>query len=261
MTQPWPVQITALTPAACGAARWRKAGTSWVTVIVKATFDLVHGQLATLTTPREIVREDRYRERTGSLEEASETAPYLPTAGVLLAGHAHAPGGRAAPTAAARLAIVRERPLLDKTVHVFGDRASGASHAQPFVKMPLVYERAYGGAGMAENPVGMGIAGTAAQPNVLDTTSSQRPELVTGVTLGATGVTSWPLPESTNAGPPVAPSALTVPDPATSASASGRVVGVPAAPKLPPRQTPPASPTATAKASTPPPKRSILKKD
>jgi len=175
VTQPWPVQITALTPAACGAARWRKAGTSWVTVIVKATFDLVHGQLATLTTPREIVRDDRYRERTGSLEEASETAPYLPTAGVLLAGHAHAPGGRAAPTAAARLAIVRERPLLDKTVHVFGDRASGASHVQPFVKMPLVYERAYGGAGMAENPVGMGIAGTAAQPNVLDTTSPQRP--------------------------------------------------------------------------------------
>ena len=144
-------------------------------MIVKATFDLVHGQHATLTTPREIVREDRYRERTGSLEEASETAPYLPTAGVLLAGHAHAPGGRAAPTAAARLAIVRERPLLDKTVHVFGDRAPGASHAQPFVKMPLVYERAYGGAGMAENPVGVGIAGTAAQPNVLDTTSPQRP--------------------------------------------------------------------------------------
>jgi hypothetical protein len=175
VTQPWPIQITALTPAACGAARWRTAGASWVTVIVKATFDLVHGQSATLAAPREIVREDRYRERTGSLEQASETAPYLPSAGVLLSGHAHAPGGRAAPSAAARLAIVRERPLLDKTVHVFGDRALGATHAQPFVKMPLVYERAYGGAGTPENPVGVGIAGTAAQPNVLDTTSPLRP--------------------------------------------------------------------------------------
>jgi uncharacterized protein YjbI with pentapeptide repeats len=175
VTQPWPVQITSLTAAACGAARWRTAGASWVTVIVKATFDLVHGQLATLTTPREIVREDRYRERTGSLEDASEMAPYLPSAGVLLAGHACAPGGRAAPTAAARLAIVRERPLLDKTVHVFGDRAPGATHAQPFVKMPLVYERAYGGAGTPENPAGVGSAGTGAQPNVLDTRSPQRP--------------------------------------------------------------------------------------
>ena len=175
MTQPWPIQITALTPAACGAARWRKAGTSWVTVIVKATFDLVHGGAATLTTPREIVREDRYRERTGSLEEASETAPYLPGAGVLLAGHAYAPGGRAAPTAAARLAIVRERPLLDKTVHVFGDRPHGVTHAQPFQKMPLVYERAYGGAGMPENSVGLGLAGTAAQPNVVDSTNPRNP--------------------------------------------------------------------------------------
>ncbi len=88
--------------------------------------------------------------------------------------------------------------------------------------------------------------------------------IVTGVALGstATGLTSSPLPESTNAGPQVAPSALTVPDPATNASASGKVVSVPAPqPKLPPRQTPPTSPPATAKASTPPPKRSILEKD
>jgi uncharacterized protein YjbI with pentapeptide repeats len=173
--QPWPVQITAITPAACGASRWRKAGTSWVTVIVKATFDLVHGQLATLTTPREIVREDRYRERTGSLEEASETAPYLPSAGVLLVGHAHAPLGRAAPTAAVRLAIARDQPRLDKALHVFGDRATGATHAEPFQRMPLVYERAYGGPGLAENPVGVGAPAMGAQPNVVDPKNPQRP--------------------------------------------------------------------------------------
>ena len=87
--------------------------------------------------------------------------------------------------------------------------------------------------------------------------------IVTGVALGgsATGVTSSPLPESTNAGPQLVPSAPNVPNPATSTSASGRVVGVPTAPKLPPRQTPPTAPPATAKASTPPAKRSILEKD
>ena len=175
MVPPWSVPIFALTPAACGATRWRKAGTTWVTILVKATFDLVPGQLAKLAAPREIVREDSYRERSGSLTAASETAPYLPGAGVLLAGHAHAPGGRSAPTAAARLAVVRERPLLDKTVHVFGDRAPGANHPQPFQKIPLVYERAYGGAGMPENPVGVGAPGTTAQPNILGATSPQRP--------------------------------------------------------------------------------------
>jgi hypothetical protein len=169
------VQITALTPAACGAGRWRTSGTSWVTMVLKATFALVHGQLATLTTPREIVREDRYREGSGSLVEASEMAPYLPTAGVLLTGHAYAPEGRAAPTAAARLAVARERPLLDKTVHVFGDRPPGASQPQPFQKMRLEYERGYGGAGVLENPAGVGVVPGAAQPNFLDPTTPQRP--------------------------------------------------------------------------------------
>jgi hypothetical protein len=175
MIQPWPIQITALTPAACGAISWHKAGKPYITVIVKATFDLVHGQSATLATPREVVREDRYREHTGSLEEASDMALYLPSAGVILRGHAHAPGGRAAPTVAARLAVLRERPLLDKTVHVFGDRASGASHAQPFTKIPLVYERAYGGVGTPENPTGVGAPGTAAQPNIVDPTRPHQP--------------------------------------------------------------------------------------
>ncbi len=175
MTQPWPVQITARTPAACGAVLWRTAGTSWVTVVLKATFALIHGQLATVTTPREIIHRDRYREGSGCLEEASETPPYLPTAGVLLAGHAYAPGGSAAPTAAARLAVARERPLLDKTVHVFGDRAPGASPPRPFQKMPLAYERAYGGPGVLENPAGVGAGRTTAQPNLLDPTNPQRP--------------------------------------------------------------------------------------
>jgi serine/threonine-protein kinase len=118
--------------------------------------------------------------------------------------------------------------------------------------------------------VGLGVVGLASAavgllrwhsgPSAID---GQPSGIVTGAALGgsATGVTSSPLPESTNAGPQVAPSAVTVPDPATSASASGRVAGIPSTSKLPPRQAPPTSPAATAKASTPPPKRSILEKD
>lgn len=79
----------------------------------------------------------------------------------------------------------------------------------------------------------------------------------------ATAITSSPLPESTLAIPQLLPSALIVSPPATSAFASGTVAaGSATAPKLPPRSpTPSPHPTATAKAGTPPPKRSILEKD
>jgi serine/threonine-protein kinase len=118
--------------------------------------------------------------------------------------------------------------------------------------------------------VGLGVVALAAAaagllrwrsgPSAID---GQPSGIVTGVALGgsATGVASAPSLAPTNAVPTVAPSASAVPDLATSASASGRVVGSPAAPKLPPRQTPPTSPPATAKPSTPPPNRSILEKD
>ncbi len=81
----------------------------------------------------------------------------MPNAGVLLTGHAHAPAGRAVPSMSVRLGISREKPVIDKTLHVFGARAAAnASTISPFQKMPLVYERAFGGAGVWENPVGVG---------------------------------------------------------------------------------------------------------
>ena len=108
---------------------------------------------------------------------------------------------------------------------------------------------------------GVGILRWRGGPSTIE---GQPSGIVTGVALvsSATGVTSSLLPESTNAGPLVAPSAAVVPDLAPSASASGRVAEVPAPPpRIPPRQPPPTHPTATAKPSTPPPKRSILEKD
>lgn len=175
MLQPWPISIHSLTPAACGTTRWRNAGTTWVTVLVKATFELVHGQLAKLSAPLDLVREDRYRAPSGSLEAASEMAPYVPGAGVVLTGHAYAPGGRPAASAAARLAVARERVLLDKTVHIFSDRGGSGAPSRPFQKMPLLYELAYGGPGVPDNPVGVGAAGTTALPNLFDPQHPNRP--------------------------------------------------------------------------------------
>lgn len=87
--------------------------------------------------------------------------------------------------------------------------------------------------------------------------------IVSGVALGgsAAGTTSSPSPDSTLAGPQVAPSATVAPDLAPTGSASGKVAEVlRLPPRLPPRQTPP-PPTASAKIGTPPPKRNILEKD
>lgn len=168
------INVTAHTPAACSAAPWRRAGAWWVTVVVKATFRLVPGQLAQPTAPLPLVREDRHGAPAGSLAVASDTAaPYLPGTGVVLTGHAYPPGGRPGTATTARLAVGRERPLLDKTLYAYGDRLGTA--VQPFEKMPLVYERAYGGPGIMDNPVGVGAPGSAVLPNLYDARRREQP--------------------------------------------------------------------------------------
>src|SRR5262245_32405587 len=132
------IHVTALTPASVGFVQWRSAGTHWVTVVVKATFELVHGEAARLTAPLDLVTADRLRPGSGCPDEAAERAPYLPGAGVILTGSAYPSDGKPAVSAAVRLAVVRGKPLLDKTLHVYGDRGPRAAAAQPFDSMPLV---------------------------------------------------------------------------------------------------------------------------
>src|SRR5262245_49261750 len=112
--------ITPLSPLATASAFCRLGGALWATVIVKATFELVHGEPARPVAALPLVREDRSSPQNGSLEAARETAPHVPNAGVLLTGHAHALGGRAVPSMSVRLGLSRDRALIDKTVHVFG---------------------------------------------------------------------------------------------------------------------------------------------
>ena len=87
-------------------------------------------------------------------------APYLARAGVVLSGYACAPGGQPVTSAAVRLGLAGDRRLIDKTLHVYGDRM-GTTVPQPFRRMPLVYERAWGDRANLENPVGVGAAGGA----------------------------------------------------------------------------------------------------
>jgi hypothetical protein len=169
------LSLSPLSPVATAAVFCRLGGALWATVVVKATFQLVHGEAARLIQPLDLITADQANANNGSLERARETAPHMPNAGVLLTGHAHAPAGRAVPSMSVRLGISREKPVIDKTLHVFGARAAAnASAITPFQKMPLVYERAFGGAGVWENPVGVGGPGSASLPNVVDPRDPRR---------------------------------------------------------------------------------------
>ncbi|WP_081426414.1 DUF2169 family type VI secretion system accessory protein [Sorangium cellulosum] len=149
-------------------------GAERLTVIVKATFALVHERCAELAPAADLVRSDKPREGWGSLDEACETAPYLPSAGVLVRGHASAPAGETATSLSVRVALFRDdRWVLNKVLHVFGDYTRAAPSPRPFSRVPVVYERAYGGPHVDANPVGVGA--DAALPSIVDPADPTRP--------------------------------------------------------------------------------------
>jgi hypothetical protein len=101
----------------------------------------------------------------------ADIAPVKPGVEVIVNGSAHAPGSRAATEVQVGLKIGGIRKVLTVT----GDRAraaGGYSAPQPFERMPIVWERAFGGTpadGQAEmrNPVGIGHRGAvSADPEV-----------------------------------------------------------------------------------------------
>lgn len=139
-----PIAVTPVNAVTACAMVWRGGGVPRVTVIVKATFALTPDGAARTIEPAPIVTRDRARHGgglPGELEEAGEIVPYMPTAAVLLSGRAHAPRGRATSAMTVRLALYREAALVDKQVHVFGDRDSHGSPPRPFETMPLMHGR------------------------------------------------------------------------------------------------------------------------
>jgi hypothetical protein len=136
-------------------------------LVMKASFELCDEGLQ--PTDAEVVLADQYRgdPANSSLAAASEVVLFKPQPDLLLSGHAYPTerGGTAA--------LVSFRVgAWSKDALVFGDRVwtrgvSGLRPGapQPFERIPLVYERAFGGAdltrtpplGCPENPVGVGM--------------------------------------------------------------------------------------------------------
>lgn len=95
-----------------------------------------------------------------STRHEADIAPEKPACEVIVLGNAHAPGGQPA----ASVDVGLQAGPIRKVLTVTGDRAvvaGGASAPQPFRRMPLNWERAYGGAlddGSCDprNPAGIG---------------------------------------------------------------------------------------------------------
>lgn len=151
---------------------YRHHGARRATVVVKATFALVQDCPAALVEPVPLVRDElRFEDNPMRSVRASERSgpPTVPLVDVTLIGHAGAPEGRPAQAVAVRLSLHRGAPLLDRTVHVFGDcSVAEPLRVTPFERLPLRYERAYGGLSFEANPIGRGAGREAvALPNLV----------------------------------------------------------------------------------------------
>jgi hypothetical protein len=137
--------------------------------VVKGTFTL-NGKVTIADEQVPVALEEKYHGDPGSssLCAASDVGLAKPSTDVLMIGHAHSTGGRPATQVDVSLSVGPVR----KVVRVVGDRTwrtgdggDGMSHPQPFTRMPLVWERAYGGcdrngegaASEPRNPVGAGF--------------------------------------------------------------------------------------------------------
>ncbi|MGK3992642.1 DUF2169 family type VI secretion system accessory protein [Sorangium sp. So ce1024] len=148
-------------------------GVDTLYVVVRATFAIAGSALEIAEKQCPVRLADKYRgEATqSSLEHAGELHLLKTSTDVVLLGDAWAPKMRPAPEVDVMLAV----GPVKKTVRVFGDRewkgllGEHISSPVPFERMPLAYERAFGGTLQIDpdtqkpvvdprNPAGMGFA-------------------------------------------------------------------------------------------------------
>lgn len=164
-------QLDNRTPFAAerGWVRDRDGAEIWL-VAVKATFDVkLDGSTEVSKEQPPVLRLPEHFGEAGksSIKYDADLVLTKKTTDVVVVGHAYGPGGRAV----TQLDVGFKVGPVQKVVRVFGDRqwkSTGMSAPEPFTRMPLVYERAFGGVDKASptpekdwewrNPVGTGFA-------------------------------------------------------------------------------------------------------
>jgi hypothetical protein len=149
--------------------RDRTGAEVWL-VAVKCTFDIERDGTTQLSAEQPpVLQVPEYMGEPGrsSLKYEADLVLTKVTTDVVVRGHAYAPDGK--PVTQLHVSF-RVGPI-HKTLRVVGDRVWGElrpSSPQPFVKMPIIYERAFGGVDRLSahperdwdprNPVGTGFA-------------------------------------------------------------------------------------------------------
>jgi hypothetical protein len=176
--------VSAIPPAKGTLVPFRLGGELRVAVVVKAAFVIVPEGPMALAEPEDVITTEVHlgNSLARSVRLTPDTAPRLPRADVLLTGHACAPEGQTVRWMPVRLAVFRERALVDKTIYVYGDDGGSV----PFDRIPLVYERAHGGLGQPENPLGTGTLELSSKPNLV------HPERADQVACFAPIARTWP---------------------------------------------------------------------
>lgn len=166
--------------------RDRDGSEVWI-VAVKATFDITDGAPLVADEQAPVLRLPEHLGESGhsSLRQDADLVLTKRATDVLVLGHAHAPGG----SPVTHLDVGLRAGPIRKVLRVFGDRrwgTLGASAPEPFESMPLVYERAYGGADAASaqperdwewrNPVGTGFAMSGRHAKGLRLPNIERPD-------------------------------------------------------------------------------------
>ena len=146
------------------------------TFVVKAAYRLIPGAAAIALPDGERPTGDLPVEGgpEGGLYYETDMVPLKPKSDLLLVGSCHAPGGRPAISCPVEFQVGQFR----KRLVVVGNRRWGstrslraASDPEPFVKMGLGYENAFGGPTFPKNPLGKGFGSggsSAWLPNIQD---------------------------------------------------------------------------------------------
>lgn len=171
------MEVVPLSAAPVASLAWQRNRRWSLTVVCKATFDLVPGEM-TLSPTQECINEHDQRwedDPARSVHTPGDLAPLKKRADVTLVGSAYARRGTQVASLVARLVV----GTIDKSVEVFGERVwtgTGAEERAPFARMPLRYERAAGGAG-TENPAGIRMTRGGPMPNLAPPGRGDRPPI------------------------------------------------------------------------------------
>jgi uncharacterized protein YjbI with pentapeptide repeats len=166
------VKVKNLTPFPFGAkVTSRRPPRPEMTAILRACYVLSPGKPLTLPEGPPMLSQgamtsDTYRdedeERAGECLYPGDFADWKPHAEVMLRGTCHTPFGKPLPECPVRFAVGAWTKILRIVGRRFwSDDKPGAvmSEPAPFTRMPVDYAHAFGGAGYAANPVGLGFAG------------------------------------------------------------------------------------------------------